>query len=197
MRSGLKAFATSLALVLAAAACGSEADPGGPTINTDPPVPDDEEELSSDIPLTLQEALAEFGDCMDLEVWMRTEMYSLPYVETDQNQECQACHADKTGGSLLSSDLVATFDYHTQMPAVMRLVTGTVDERGNFKDLVASNRYIEKGVDSCPAEELGVVCHPTYALPNNMQEAVADFVNETLDRWKNGTCNAPYTPKEQ
>ncbi len=194
MNAGLKAVAASLVLALAAA-CGGETAPGGPKINTNPPVPDDEDQLSADIPLTLQEALADFGDCMDLEIWMRTGLYDLPYVETDQNIECQACHADKSGGSLLSDDLVATFDYHTQLPAVMRLVTGTVDQRGNFKDLVPSNRYIEKGVDSCLEEE-GIVCHPSYTLPINMQEAVAGFVNETLDRWKNNTCNAPYTPPQ-
>jgi hypothetical protein len=195
MRAGLKAAATSLVLALATA-CGSEAAPQGPEINPDPVIPDEEDE-PSEVPLMLQQALGEFGECMSLEIWMRTGVYAVSEVETDENIACTSCHSDKTGGiTLQSDDIVATFDYHTKMPAVMRLVTGTVDERGNFKDLVASNRYVEKGVDSCPGEDYGIVCHPSYTLPAPVQDSIATFVSETLVRWQTDTCDAPYSEEE-
>lgn len=194
MRVGLlKATAASL-VVLFGVGCGAEAPPAGPDVTPDAPIdPDEPDPEQREVPLMLQEALGEFGQCMRLEVWMRSGIYMLPTVETDENDECVACHSDNTAGiTLQSDDIVATFDYHTQMPAVMRLVTGTVDERGNFKDLVPSNRYVEKGVDSCPPEETGIVCHPSYTLPVTMQEAVSEFVSVTLENWNAGTCDAPY-----
>ncbi len=192
MGTGLKALATSLVLVLATA-CGSEAAPQGPDITPDPVIPEDDEVQNKEIPLLLQQALAEFGECMDLEIWMRTGVYTLSEVETDQNIACTSCHYDSTGGiSLRTDDAVFTFDAHTQMPGVMRLVTGTVDERGNFLDLVPANRYVEKGVASCLADE-GIVCHPSYVLPINVQESVTSFVNTTLERWSTDKCDAPYS----
>ena len=197
MRTGLKAIATSLALVFAATACGSEAPPAGPAINPDPTLPDDEEPVNKETPLLLQQALAEFGECMDLEIWMRTGMWQMPVVETEDNEECQACHQEKDGAGAVrldGTDQVGTFDDHAQMPTVMRLVTGTVDERGNFLDLVPSNRYIEKGLDSC-IEDV-TACHPDYELPPDMLTAVQEFVSITLERWKNKTCDTPYTFEE-
>lgn len=194
---GLKAIAASL--VVFAAACGGEAPPQDTVINTDPVTPEDPEDtLSSEIPLTLQEALGEFGACMKLEGWMRSGIYQLPYVLTEEEQECRACHGDgaEGTGTPLSDDIVETFDLHKTLPAVMRLVTGTVDERGNFKALVPSLRYIQKGVDSCPAEETGIQCHPAYTMPSAMQDAVTDFVRVTLDRLEAGTCDAPFALEE-
>jgi hypothetical protein len=76
----------------------------------------------------------------------------------------------------------------------MRLVTGTVDERGNFADLVPSYRYRDKGSEPYLDPEL---CHPRYLLPDEKAEYVENFVAETLERWKQGTCDAPYQPEQE
>jgi hypothetical protein len=75
------------------------------------------------------------------------------------------------------------------MPSIMRLVTGTVDERGNFAKLVPSNRYVDKGIGACPE---GTECHPRYTLPDGVQQALATFVEESLNRWEDGSCRSPY-----
>jgi hypothetical protein len=186
----------TVGLALAAAACGTEAAPGGPEINTDPVIPEENPE-SKKIPITLQEALGDFAGCMDLEIWMRTGIYRLPFVETNGDGECLACHTDGTAGTYLSDDFVENFDRHTSLPNIMRLVTGTVDERGNFNGLVPSGRYIQKGADSCPPAETGIPCHPAYTLPVNVEQAVNRFVGDTLDRWESGTCDAAYTYSEE
>jgi hypothetical protein len=193
---GLTALAASLVVVFAAG-CSGEAPPPDTTINTDPVIPnDDGDELNADIPITLQEALGEFGACMDLEAWMRTGIYQMSTAETEDDENCYTCHGDGANGTgtPLSLDIVDTFDSHKTLPAVMRLVTGTVDERGNFKSLVPSLRYIQKGVDSCPAVETGIQCHPAYTLDATMQDAVTDFVNITLDRLDSDNCDAKFAP---
>jgi hypothetical protein len=145
---------------------------------------------------TLQQALGEFGACMSLEEWITTGIYKMYKAATEEGQECQACHSDGSGGVTLSDDVLATFQAHQRFPAIMRLVTGTVDERGNFKSLVPSNRYIDKGIDTCLA---GLACHPKFTLPveNEIQadqKAVSSFVQRTLDRWLEGECNAYGNP---
>jgi hypothetical protein len=199
MKNELKA--SVLALALATAACGGEAPPQPGQFDGDPPIdPDEEEEAPA---LTLSDALASFGACMAkrLDVWVETGMYNLYQVETvnPQNGEstgaCESCHSGvaRTGGIVLDKDVVATFREHTHLPAVMRLVTGTIDERGNFKDLVNANRYAEKGGETCLVDE-GFECHPTYELPLELQTALTDFTHEMLDRWHNNNCDAPYVP---
>ena len=192
MRRSLLAAALTSITVLCA--CGAE-DPitEQPPVNTDPTDPVEQEEVVEASP-TLQAALADFGACMSLEVWIKTDIYSLYKAEDEEGRACMSCHSDLTGGSGWSDDIDWTFEVHRKLPAIMRLVTGTVDERGNFKDLVAANRYNEKGVDTCPE---GYECHPQYTLPAHLQTAVAEFVSESLDRWHNGTCNAPYAPNNQ
>jgi hypothetical protein len=192
-----------LVLALAAAGCGGDPAPQGPNIDTDPIIPPDEEEAPP--ALTLKDALSDFGSCMNLnlEAWVRTGMNELYAVETvDENGDatgsCESCHAgqQRTGGIVLDKDIVLTFEEHTHLPAVMRLVTGTIDERGNFKDLVSANRYVEKGSAVCLPEE-GFECHPQYELQPEMEEAINDFVHEMLDRWHSDNCDAPYAPANE
>ncbi len=190
--SGLAAMAACLGLALTA--CNGESEPlNQPPVDTDPD-PDPEPEEVSDIPITLQQALADFGACMSVEVWVKTGIYQLYKAEVQGGIECQSCHIDETGGAAISDDVLWMFEKHTELPSIMRLVTGTVDERGQFRDLVAANRYSEKGTGQCLDPD---TCHPEYTLPAHMQSAIAEFVDESLDRWHNGNCNAPYTPNAE
>jgi hypothetical protein len=176
-------------------ACGQEADPTTPDINTKPPEEEEPEEVA-DIPVTLQAALADFGSCMNLEVWVKTGVYKLygAEVEDGNGTNCMGCHSAPAGGVILSDDVLAMFEAHTKLPSVMRLVTGTVDERGQFRDLVPANRYNEKGTAQCLPTDL---CHPEYTLPTHLQNALVEFVDESLDRWHSDSCNAPYTTEEE
>ncbi|MFP6683573.1 MAG: hypothetical protein VB934_02625 [Polyangiaceae bacterium] len=185
----LAASAALLSMPLLAA-CGGDPELFAPPIDTDPYTSTDAQEEPTE---TLQAALADFGSCMSIEVWIKSGIYKLYKAKDLQNTQCQACHSDNTGGAALSEDVVWSFKKNQVLPSVMRLVTGTVDERGNFKTLVPSNRYIDKGIDPClPGES----CHPKYSLPAVMQRSVATFVEESLNRWKNDNCHAPYVPSE-
>ena len=170
--------------------CGASDPLETPPIETDPYTAEATEEETTQ---TLQAALADFGSCMSIEVWVKTGIYNLYKAETIDNTQCQACHADNTGGAALSEDIVWSFKKNQVLPSIMRLVTGTVDERGNFKTLVPANRYIDKGVDPCLP---GDACHPKYSLTAAQQRSVATFVEESLSRWKNDNCQAPYVPSE-
>lgn len=143
--------------------------------------------------LTLAQALGDFGNCMSIEVFIKTGAYQLYKNVTEDNQQCGSCHATGDGGAYISEDVLYMFENNAKFPGVMRLVTGTVDERGNFKNLVPANRYIDKGGDECLE---GAQCHPEYELPNYAQEAIVRFVDESLERWENGTCRDPYQVSE-
>jgi hypothetical protein len=185
-------FLTTACMGLLLVACAAEEETNAPEVNTDP---NPEEEIAEigDIPLTLQEALGDFGKCMTVEVWVKTGIYKLYNAEVEGGSACEACHSDATAGAPLSSDVLWMFEEHQKFPAIMRLVTGTVDERGDFKDLVAANRYADKGVGTCPE---GYACHPQFTLPGSLQQSIVEFVDVTLDRWHNGDCYAPYAPGE-
>ena len=156
---------------------GTTADGGGPQATTE----------------TLQGTLSEFGQCMSVEAFVRTGIYKLHKGITKDNQQCGSCHANGEGGAFISEDLEAMFDHNASFPGVMRLVTGTVDERGNFVTLVPSNRYIEKGVEPCLE---GDACHPRFNLSADLQQSVVDFVEDALERWKNKSCGAGYQAPE-
>jgi hypothetical protein len=172
-------------------ACGGEPDVYTPPIDTDPYTSTESSEGPTQ---TLQAALADFGSCMSIEVWAKSGIYKLYKAKAEGNMQCQACHSDNTGGAALSEDIMWSFKKNQVLPSVMRLVTGTVDDRGNFKTLVPSNRYIDKGVDPCLP---GDSCHPKYTLPADLQRGVATFVEESLKRWKMDNCQAPYVPSEE
>jgi len=145
-------------------------------------------------PETLQVALSSFGACMNLEVWVKSGIYRLYESATLNEGECQDCHTGGDGGAFLGDDVLDTFNKNRKFPGVMRLVTGTVDERGNFDKLVPANRYIDKGIDPCLE---GEVCHPEFELTAEAQSAVLTFVEESLERWETETCNAPYLVEEE
>lgn len=151
----------------------------------------EEEEIES---LTLAQALTDFGNCLSIEVFIKTGVYQLYKNATEDNQLCGSCHATGDGAAYISEDTLYMFENNAKFPGVMRLVTGTVDERGNFNKLVPSNRFIDKGADECLE---GQQCHPEYVLPAYMQEAIVTFVDESLQRWENGTCRDPYNATEE
>jgi hypothetical protein len=187
---------TLSALALSAVACTEEAPPVETPIDTgdDGTGGEGGAGITYEEPKTLQTALSEFGSCMNLDVWIKTGIYKLYKSATEGGEACGSCHSTGDGAAYLSDDVLATFDENSRFPGVMRLVTGTVDERGNFDALVPANRYIDKGVDPCLE---GEACHPRFELTAEMQNAVLTFVEETLDRYESGNCDAPYLAEEQ
>jgi len=179
--SGLPADDGNAQAATTAATGGGEGDGGGDAIGP---------------PQTLASALDDFGSCMSIEVFVETGVYKLfknLAIVGNQEQACGSCHASGEGGAVISEDVEAAFIGSSTFPGVMRFVTGTVDEQGNFKDLVPSNRFIDKGADECYPGEL---CHPPYDLPTDMQRAILTFTEESLARWEAGECDAPYSPDQ-
>lgn len=144
---------------------------------------------------TLQTALDDFGACMSIEVFIETGAYRLYEdlaIVGEQEMSCGACHSNGEGGAVISDDVEAMFEGISTFPGVMRVVTGTVREDGNFNTLVPSNRFIDKGIEACYPGEL---CHPPYDLPQDMQRAILTFTEVSLERWESGECDAPYNPE--
>jgi hypothetical protein len=94
----------------------------------------------------------------------------------------------------LSSDPAATFTHFTQFPYVERLVTGTVNDQGQFAGIVDARRLIDKGTDSA---QLDANNHPTFNLgdgtgvePVTLQNNLTNFVSHTLDLVNSGSACA-------
>ncbi len=146
-----------------------------------------------DPPVTLSSALEAFGDCMDYTVWMETGMTHLPESQTEIGP-CQGCHNAGDGGAWLSANDEETFARNRTYPYVKRLVTGTVDENGAFDTLIPARRFLEKGSEGCDPEIQN--CHPEFVLAPEIEEAVVQFVDLTLERWEAGDC-VPIDPGGQ
>ena len=143
--------------------------------------------------MTLAQALTDFGNCMSYADWTTTGMNKLAQAETGGSGSCTGCHNQGEAGNYLNLlDDAKTFSTNRTYPYIKRLVTGTVDMNGGFKDLAASNREIDKGAEAahCVAGP-GIICHPPYTLPPNNSggsKSVTDFVSKTLTNWRNRTC---------
>lgn len=136
-------------------------------------------------PVTLEEALAQFGNCMTWEDWQATGMVNLPDQPTEFGA-CKSCHFAGMGGNYLSNDGTMTFEKNRMFPFVLKIAVGTVDDQGAFLDLVAARRHIDKGIESqnCNQDP----CHPIFTLSPAMESAVDDFFMFTYSRWKQGAC---------
>lgn len=139
---------------------------------------------------TLNQALEEFANCMDLAEW-EANLENLPRADTANAGECSGCHTSGDGGAFLSLNTQETFQMNQQFPYIKRLVTGTVDSNGAFATLIASNRFVNKGLEAQSCDQQTQNCHPTYNLPPGMKTAIETVVNNTLERWENGTCPTP------
>lgn len=154
---------------------------GGTTVPGDPPPP---------VGKTLNEALAEFAECMTLESWNLHGMDQMAGAQTGSGGPCEGCHQTGQAGTWLSSSNEETFDRHKDMPYIKRLVTGTINEQGQFETLIPANRYQDKGQAPC-ASPSGEWCHPKYSLPPLITAAVEGFVDETIAKWTAGECTPP------
>ncbi|MEP7121824.1 MAG: cytochrome c [Byssovorax sp.] len=135
--------------------------------------------------ITLKQALDEYGACMDITDWTDNKLDTLYNAQTLNYGPCGGCHGNGDGGNWLSSNKQETFDMNKKFPYIKRQITGTVDADGNFKDLIASNRWIQKGSEPC---QPNTNCHPAYVLPPTLKTGVETFVSKTLDKWHNKTC---------
>jgi hypothetical protein len=134
---------------------------------------------------TLKQALDEYGACMDITDWTSNGLDKLYNAQTLNYGPCGGCHSNGDGGNWLSSNKQETFDENGKFPYIKRQITGTVDGDGNFKDLIASSRFIQKGAEPC---QPNTNCHPAYVLPPNLKTGVETFVQTTLDKWHSKTC---------
>jgi hypothetical protein len=136
-------------------------------------------------PETLATALKEYGGCMDYTDWTDNKLDTLCDAQTLNNGPCKSCHTAGDGGNWLSGNAQETFDMNKKFPYIKREVTGTVDDVGNFKDLIAANRWIDKGSEPC---QPNTNCHPQYVLTPELKTGINNFVSKTIDKWHNKMC---------
>ncbi|HVY45807.1 MAG TPA: hypothetical protein VHB21_08010 [Minicystis sp.] len=141
-------------------------------------------------PITLSDALAEYGQCMDYNMWLNPPtglgLDKLPDQQTTQGP-CQGCHLAGLYGNWLSDNPQETFAKNQMMPYVTRQVTGQLDSNGNFAKLVPAQRWILKGQEQCDPSS-GQECHPQFTLPQPMIDGINSFVNYTIQQFENGNC---------
>lgn len=128
---------------------------------------------------TLEEALQGFAACMSTTDWEATGMDTVPNQNTTAGP-CKSCHQTGTGGAFLSGDPSETFQNTHQMPYILKLVLGTVNPDGSFKDLVPANRFIDKGSEGGQ--------HPKFLMTPERALAIQAFFGTTYDKWKAGPC---------
>lgn len=137
---------------------------------------------------TLSEAYKDFANCMNFDIWEYYRVGDLPFTQTDLDGPCMGCHSTGQAGAWLSAASRETFEQSKQFPYIQKYVVGQVDDQGRFQKLIPSNRFIDKANEPCPKGKTD--CHPTFGLPPNVQNAITNFVQTTLQNLAGGTCNA-------
>jgi hypothetical protein len=151
-------------------------------------------------PTDLRDAFKRFGACMDYGDWTALGLDNVAQTGTSGGAHCTSCHNEGLASVFLSDDPVATFNHLTTFPYVERLVTGTVNDQGQFAGIVDARRFIDKGVDSA---QLNANNHPTFNLgdgtgvePVTLQNNLTKFVSNTLDRVNQGNpCTSAIKPE--
>jgi hypothetical protein len=133
---------------------------------------------------TLAEAVEQFGGCMSLTDWTDNKLDDLCNMQVDGGQRCKDCHSVGQNNTWLGPDVEKTFEMNTEFPYIMRLVSGTVDDNGNFKDLVESMRFQQKGQEAC----INPPCHPKFELSDELVKGLHDFFAVTKVKYEQGPC---------
>ncbi len=156
-------------------------------------------------PLTLQEALTQFANCMSYTAFTDSSAtgYSAADVaksQTTQYGDCNACHNAGDGGFWASYGTVQgqnmtqmMFTQTQQFPYITKWVTGTVDTNGNFKTLAPSNAIADQAALASQCMQ-GTPCHPKFQLDPNVVTAINNFVTNTITQWQSGTCGQALPP---
>ena len=151
-------------------------------------------------PTDLRDAFKRFGTCMDYGDWTSLGLANVAQTGTSAGAHCTSCHNEGLASVFLNDDPAATFMHLTQFPFVERLVTGTVNDQGQFAGIVDARRFIDKGVDSA---QLNANNHPTFNLgdgtgvePVTLQNNLTKFVSHTLDLVNAGSaCGSSIKPE--
>jgi hypothetical protein len=159
-------------------------------------------------PLSATQALAQVGSCMQLTAFTDRSKYGVSAADIARSTvvnegggNCMGCHNVGDNGFWASygtqagTDLTQQMFTETQqMPFILKWFAPTVDQNGQFKDIVASNAIVdqEAASQSC-ANPNGTGCHPKFQLNPNTVSAINDFVTNTLTMWHAGTCTGTGT----
>ena len=158
-------------------------------------------------PMTLQQALTGFANCMSFTAFTDNSVTGaaaadIAQAQTTQYGDCNACHNQGDGGFWASYGTVAgqdmtqmMFQQTQQFPYITKWVTGTVDQNGNFKDLAPSNAIANQSALASQCMK-GTPCHPKFQLDPNVQQAITNFVTNTITAWHAGTCASQGLPPD-
>jgi len=138
---------------------------------------------------TLKEAVTEFGDCMSLDDWTANGLQELCNMQVDGGERCKDCHSNGQNNTWLGPDVEMTFEKNSEYPFIMRLISGTVDEDGNFLDLVESKSFQLKGTKPCNQEP----CHPKFVLSDELKAGLHTFFALTKVKYDAGMCQTSGT----
>jgi hypothetical protein len=143
--------------------------------------------------LTADEALDQFGKCMKLDDFKKTNVHLLAYEQTAGWGPCAGCHNTGWAGAFIDDDVQLMFEQNRKKPFILKLVEFTT-QGGEFKDLVVSKRFAAKGTELCGyTGKNEKLCHPKYTLIPKEQGGtdIEGFFKITHDRWKktNGKCD--------
>jgi hypothetical protein len=147
-------------------------------------------------PATLQAAYQQFATCMNFDIWDYYRVGDLAFTQTDVDGPCMGCHSIGQGSAWLNADSRGMFEKAKEFPYIQKWVVGKVDSNGDFQELVAADRFVQKADEPCLPNPDGTPrddCHPSFGLPPNVTNAVQNFVDTTLQNLQAGTCNAGIT----
>jgi hypothetical protein len=158
----------------------------------DPPIDDDPLELT---PL---QQLQAFAQCMSYADWEKYEVHRLAQEDVIyQNNPvpCDSCHAEGQSGAYISNDSIAFFNGTKKMPYLFKLANATLNEDGSFKDVVSSNRFVEKCVEKPMIGNIHPPCQ-NGQIDTAVIESIQLFFDATKARWKDGKCDEATAPPE-
>lgn len=130
-------------------------------------------------PGNIESALGRFGACMTPQDWLDLNVNQIAQQQTGQGQ-CSGCHNALGGVGAVyidDRDPYRTAQINRTRPFILKLVKGTVDDKGNFDTLVKAYRWRDKGQDPCVEQP----CHPEYQLQPPVDNALNKFLDKAFE----------------
>lgn len=180
-------------------------------------------ERYSEPPITVFDALANFGACLDQGEFVDQGAGKIALSPTDGGCSCATCHSVAEAGLngakfVLDPDVFATWSAAQKYPGVLKFVTPLETEDGLFMGLAPSHRIANKGTDPTPQSggqpnescscqtALGLkvngainvndpsYCHPHYVLPPDVEANLDVLIKTTIERANSQVCDGNPPP---
>jgi hypothetical protein len=146
--------------------------------------------------LTPLQQLEKFASCMSFTDWETANVANLSnetVIYQNNPVECDSCHDDGQEGTCISAESELMFEKTKMVPYILKFAAVTLNGDGTFKDIVRSNRWIEKCVEDLEVGNPHPPC-TNEQISAEVVNSINTFFDLTYARWEADLCETADQP---